>query len=259
MSPLTIAILAGLVAAIGLALLAARRAPRRKPALAALAGVTGFVVVFAAVWLTLGGDRVSREVAEIEKFRLVRILQEQHPELKERVREAVRKSVERNDGRTARDQFYEITQGYFPRYVPNSSDAAVRSFAARMVTIFEELRRNNPDGCKSLAGGASSVQGYEADSMAAALDAMADVVESAIATPQPPPDPAEVAPLLQEVGARVFSGADPDILPPQQLAQPGTAPADKMCHTMIAFYRAVLALPDREGSLVLRRIMTSSQ
>ncbi len=256
---LVISLAAGLAAAALVLLLRRRRTSGLRSAPAA-AGWTRLLGVPAAAFvvtalivgaaLTVFTDNGGRPEA-----RLLETIRHHHPEAGPEI-DAI---LAERDPLAAQNKSAALAQRYFPRHLATTSDAAILRFTGEMTAIFEGLLQRDAQSCKALAGGGSLGAGLDPNGLQRALDAMADVIVDSVEASQPPPDRARAQTLLSEVVTKVYAGKDQRLLPPQALAQPQSAAAEPLCRTMIAFYRAILALPPKDGSTVLRVLMQGSR
>ena len=256
---LVIAVAAGLAAAAVALLLGRRRSsgfnrgPRSGNRLRSLAlPAAAFVVVavlVGAVLLAFTGTGARPET------RLLLIIERHHPETKAEI-DAIAKEP---DSVVAQNTPAALAQRYFPRHLATTSDEAVLRFTGEMTAIFEDLFQRDPQTCKALAAGGAMGAGIERQSLRRALDAMADVIEDSVDAAQAPPDAARAQALLGTVVAKVYAAKNDALLPPQALAQAQSAPADKLCRTMIAFYREILSLPPQDSSTLLRMLMRATK
>jgi len=277
MQQIVIYMLAGALAAAAFYVVAVVLAPRIRPlspqlqwrangpwVLGALAAAIAFVAVIALAGVigSAGSSTSAAEakvLEEVHRYRFVQVLEKYQPEARQQIELLVHDAVTRNDPGLAESRTAELVQSYFPRYVPGTSDNAITRFAGTLVDILAYLERSDVETCKTLATGGRLGKAIEADRMAPTLDAMADVIEDGASKPQAPPDKARAQTLVQDVVAKLYAGSDDRLIPLEMLMAPQRAPADKLCHTMQSFYRAILALPKADASIVLRSLIGGRQ
>ena len=257
---LVISLAAGLAAAALVLLLLRRRRSsglRPSPAVAGWIRLLGApVAAFAVTALVVGAGLVAfTQNGGRPEARLLETIRLHHPEAGPEI-DAI---LAERDPQTAQNKSAALAQRYFPRHLATTSDEAILRFTAEMTAIFEGLLQRDAQSCKALAGGGSLGAGLDPTGLQHALDAMADVIVDSVEASQSPPDRARAQALLSEVVTKVYAGNDQRLLPPQALAQPQTAAAEPLCRTMIAFYHAILALPPKDGSTVLRVLMQGSR
>lgn len=259
MSPaviIVLAIAAGLLAA-ALALLPLRR--RATPPVAWSVAGAAFVAVGILVGLTVWGATADRQAgsraADAPVLRLLETIERRHPEAQAEIA-SIRDAMARNEATLTEARAANLAQRYLPQHVPTTTDAAILRFTREMLVLFEDLRVRDPEACKSLAGaGGSYGTGLNVETLRPALEAIVAVIDASVATPQPPPDRARAQQMLGAVVGDLYATNDPTLLPPELLMQPRAAPADRLCNTMVAFYRKVLELPPQDASLVLRAMI----
>ena len=184
--------------------------------------------------------------------RLLEAIASAHPEARPEIDAIGAES----DPQAARLRATDVAQRYFPRHLPTASDGAVLRFASEMTALFETLMVRDANACKGLASGHNFGDALDPQGLAPALDAMAEVIETSVRSPQSPPAPERAQELLGVVVQKVYDGPGADqLLTPQMLMQPAQADAGRLCRTMIAFYRTILALPAADASIVLRVLM----
>ncbi len=202
-----------------------------------------------------GATQEAKVLEDIHRYRFVQVLEKYQPETKKQIEALVHEAVTRNDPALAERRTAELVQSYFPRYVPVTSDDAVTRFAQSLVDVFAYLEKADVASCKALATGGQLGTALSRERMAPTLDAMAQVIEDGASKPQAKPDTQRAQTLVQQAFATLYAGSDPLLLPQSQLTSVAQAPADKLCHTMQAFYRTVLALPKADASIVLRALI----
>jgi hypothetical protein len=229
---------------------------------AALVAVILFVVgitTLSGYASRLGGESGPSQEAQIldqiHRYHFVQVLEKYQPETKKQIEDYVHEAVTRNEPGLVEQRTRELVQTYFPRYVPVTSDDAIVGFGTAMLGILEYLGKNDVAVCKTLATGGQLGKAIDPQHMQPTLDAMSAVIEDGASKPQAKPDTQHAQALIQQVFTTVYAGNDPDLLPQTQLTTPAQAPADKLCHTMQAFYRTVLALPKADASAVLRTLI----
>lgn len=182
--------------------------------------------------------------------KVMEAIQRHHPEAAGEIAAARRE----RDPAVAQRKASELAQRFLPRHVPTTSDAAVLRFTREMTRVFENLAVRDSETCKALATGGTVSASFDAGQMKPALDAMAQIIDDSVDTPQPPPQPQQAQQLMLTVLDRVY-GKTSDLTPRELLAQPAAVPAPQLCRTMAAIYREILELPPVEASIVLRHLM----
>jgi hypothetical protein len=251
-----IALLAGLAAAAAVWIFTSQRgAPT-----GATYGASRFVVpavAFVVAAAIVGGalfalGRAPSPAGDGPERKVLEAIQRHHPEAAADIA-AIRRET---DYAVAQRRSSELAQRYLPRHIPTTSDGAVIRFTSEMTKVFENLTERDPESCKALASGGRVGATFDSTQMRPALDAMAQVIDDSVDSPQPPPRPERAQQLLTTVVERVYAGKT-DLATPQQLMQPAVVPAAQLCRTMVAFYREILNLPSADASAVLRTLMRS--
>lgn len=183
--------------------------------------------------------------------RVLEAIQRHHPEAGAEI-EVIKRET---DPVTAQRRSADLAQRYMPRHIPTTSDAAVLRFTNEMTKVFESLAQKDPETCKALTTSGKASASFDPQNLRTALDAMADVIDDSVNAPQPPPQQQRAQQLLAGVTERIYAQPNPNLAPPQMLAQAAALPAAQLCNTMIAYYREILKLPPADASTVLRMLM----
>lgn len=150
------------------------------------------------------------------------------------------------------------------KYIPRASDAAVRRYITVTVDEIEQLREKNPAVAAAVLfpkpGTFIDINPYLSDATKQEdMTALAELVRSGAAAQGPPGDAETdradellqdlIQPLLQKYGADI-----------QMLSNPYAPDTDpqKLCAMIVELYRAVLALPEHDSAVVLRKLVTSA-
>lgn len=198
---------------------------------------------------------------EISNDRLLSLLVRARPEIHDRlVEEMVVAEKNRADARGGAyvNPGSAILLEVFQDYLPICSDEAVIRYAKETVAVLEKLEADPSDICydwlkpHGVHVPISNVIGN--DGMDPLMGAMTGVVESALTTPQAPPDAGEAESLRARAMERLTTDAS---LGPLELRAPETPGFDKKkwCHTAESVFKLILDLPERESSMVLRHIL----
>ena len=198
---------------------------------------------------------------EISSNRLLSLLVKARPELHDRLVDAM--VVAERNKKDSRGGAYvnpggAIVQEVFPNYLSTCSDEAIVRYAKEMVAVLEKLEADPSDICYDWLKphGAvvpiSNVLG--SNGMNPLMDAMTGVVESALTTPQAPPDADAAESLRVRAMERLTTDAS---LGPLELREPETPGFDrkKWCHSAETVFKLILDLPEKDSSVVLRHIL----
>ena len=142
---------------------------------------------------------------------------------------------------------------YFEGYATEASGDALVGFVQVTVGILEHLEQREDDACYYWMFGGAPPPDFAMASVlstgvqAEMLDAMADVVESAIHDPQPPPDTHQSRSLMEAFVAQLMREQGPSFAVSLALLQEPWAPGvdrKEVCRAATAFYRTALSVPD---------------
>ncbi len=205
------------------------------------------------IWSTWNAPR--RMDQEIRDDRLLSLLDKARPDLHERLRDAML-AAEKNridaHGGAYVNPAVSVIWEILPQYLPICSDEAIIRYAKETVTVLEKLEADPSDICYQWLrphGVHVDLLGVLGkDGLNPLTDSMVGVMESALTAPQAPPDAMEAETLrAQALGQN-------ELHPPEA---PGT---DKKawCHTVENTFRAVLNLPQKQSSLVLRYMFSKA-
>jgi len=213
----------------------------------------------ARMWWSWNAPR--RMEREISDNRLLSLLVKARPELRDRLREAMvvaEKNQADSHGGVYVNPAAPILAEVFPDYLPITSDDAIIRYAQETVAVLEKLEAEPSDVCYRWLRPEGSTVSLTAvlgkDAMNPLMDAMTGVVESALTTPQAPPDASEAESLLARARERVATDAS---LGPVELGAPETPGFDKkrFCHTVESTFKVILDLPAEQSSLVFRHML----
>jgi len=257
---------AGVLAALILALAwgaAVLRGKGRNAAFLALAALAG-ALTWVTVGLMLGGIAPGRtelmlpassgivpaanETLRTER-RIYGLLEQRHPEVAPKIAE-IERLRSTGDGAALRQARMALLESYLPLYAPRSSDAAIREYAEVGTENLEMLFLSDALLCRETAvrryGGVSDALNERATAAAIA------VLNSAMSTPQAPPDATAAIALRRQVVDHVYENSGTGLLERPLLARPALAPPDLYCLTLIRIFKGIFAMPPADGSMVLR-------
>jgi hypothetical protein len=224
----------------------------------ALALVFVILTIGTRIWSTWNAPR--RIEREIQDNHLLSLLVKANPGLHDRLRDAMA-VAERNRTESGGGAYVNPTANVLsealPQFLPVCSDEAIINYTKETVTVLERLEADPSDICYEWTHSHGvhvdvlSVLGK--DGLEPVMKAMEAAVESALTSPQAPPDSAEAETLRKQAMAKVTPeewDGPVELHPPEP---PGT---DKKvwCHKAVVGYKAILNLPSKHSSLVLRHL-----
>lgn len=210
------------------------------------------------MWSTWNAPR--RAERAIQEDRLLSLLVKAKPEVHDRLRDALiageKNKRDSNDG-TYVNPAANVLSEVIPEYLPIASDEAVIRYTKETLTVLERLIADPSDICDqwlhSRGAHVDLLGVLGKDGLNPLTDAMVGVMESALAAPQTIPDAMEAETLRARALERL---AKDDLLHPP--GAPGTE-KKKWCHTVESTFRAVLDLPEKQSSLVLRYMFSKAR
>jgi hypothetical protein len=156
-----------------------------------------------------------------------------------------------------------IVAGLVPKYVGIASDQSVVDFIDVATRVVEELRRTHSDACYYFlfpheVGATPSVEYLNQKIVQQMLDAMGQVVHSAVHEPQPVPDAAKAQVLLVTVLGRLQKEYGNELLLLQQKPTDATG-RQNVCNMTVSLYKNVEDLPKGDASLLLRYLLSNQE
>jgi hypothetical protein len=149
------------------------------------------------------------------------------------------------------------------KYVPHASDEAIVRYVNGMIQEIEELASKNPDLCYQLLfpdryGSSANTEYFKSDAERADLNALADVIRTAVEEPQQEPDKTIGEGLLKKVLGSFYEAHGEEA---QLLKDPFAPRIDKkkVCNLITALYREALKLPQRDRGLLLRYMLSAKE
>lgn len=195
--------------------------------------------------------------AEINRFPVVKLLLEQHPELREQfVQDAVTINNHGSDYNAAILRQGQLIQTYFEQYITQASDESIISFVEQRSLIIEEIRKNSPESCPDFINGRLPKIGniVSISSIKKMLDIMGRIVETAIKNPQPKTDPEWAEARLQQAWDAIDAKNDPNFT--FDFANPNIKPED-ICYSVAILYKTIQeTLLANEVGAVFRYMLT---
>ncbi|HMS44625.1 MAG TPA: hypothetical protein PKC68_02385 [Alphaproteobacteria bacterium] len=220
-----------------------------------------FKIIFALV-VVLGVSAQAQQQAdiarELDKLPVFKLLVEKHPEIRDQIVKDVTLVAQGGaEGSAAQLRLNALIQSYFGRYAAKSSDASIINFINQFLAMLDHVKVKNPAACRDLATGqgASAAQSFEPALTMKLMDSMAQVIQSAITTPQSAPDIEWAQPRLIKVMQELFAKNDPNFT--VDFFSTETPPAN-ICYSIGLIYRTIQeALPKEEVGKVLRAMLGS--
>lgn len=218
--------------------------------------VLGWTVVCAACLLFFfyfNGDKKDYMEAEIDKFPVVKLLMEQHPEIRERVLQDLRIMKDKGpDLGAAETRINQLMQTYVDQYVAQASDESVLELANQFLLVVDEIKKNHVESCPAFINrqGNRAVRLVTMFNRKIMVDTMGKVIETAIKNPQPKPDPVWASERLREVLDTIYAKADPNFT--MEFSDPTTSP-DKVCYSITLIIQTIKKIfPISEIGPILR-------
>jgi len=148
---------------------------------------------------------------------------------------------------------------YMAKYLPQASDSTAVSFAKVLLDLLRPLARTDPETCIAYLFGqveaASPVRPIVEDLQGRIMDAMAQVLEEGIRSPQPRVDSLVGAALVERLIIQIQSEyGDSTISDLALLADPGTAREEpaRACKATVVLYNTVFTMPEATQGPTLR-------
>ena len=214
------------------------------------------------IWSTWNAPR--RMDQEIRDDRLLSLLDKARPDLHERLRDAML-AAEKNridaHGGAYVNPAVSVIWEIIPQYLPICSDEAIIRYTKETVTVLEKLEADPSDICDQWLrphGVHVDLLGVLGkDGLNPLTDAMVGVMESALTAPQATPDAMEAETLHAQA---LENMTKEERLGQHELHPPEAPGTDKKawCHTVEKTFRAVLNLPQKQSSLVLRYMFSKA-
>jgi hypothetical protein len=223
-------------------------------------------LVFAATNALIGNllvppIRVWEGEKEMRKIPFYNYLAKNDPQIYAKIHanivEAVRKK-ESND--VIKAHFAAISTEALSKYVARASDNSVNGFARLMVDEMDELDQTNPDLCYRFLFPAQSdalhlpLLSLSQQRNEQTLNAIAEVVHSAIQNPQTEPDIQKSQALMNSVSTSLASEFGNDLHLVQGSGD-DKLQRHRVCQISSALYRHVLSLDSQDSSTVLRALL----
>jgi len=180
--------------------------------------------------------------------RIYELLNARHPEVAPKITEI---EMMRGGGDAGlRKARLMLLASYLPLYAPRASNATMREFAAVATENLEMLFVSDALLCRDAAIGR---QGAVAEALIdRTIAALIDVLDSALTTPQQPPNAVEAIALRRQVVNEIYEQGGQGLVDRRMLARPLQAAPDLYCLTLIRIFKRILAMPPDEGGMVLR-------
>jgi hypothetical protein len=202
--------------------------------------------------------QAQRDAAFFNENRIFNLLAERHPEVREQLTALMddrsRRGISEDEAYAADMAWGRNLVGpYFEDYATEASGDALLDFVRVTVGILEHLEQREDDACYYWMFGGPPPPDFAMASVlstgvqAEMLDAMADVVESAIQNPQPPPDAGYRQSLMEALVAQLMREHGPDFAASLAMLQEPRAPGvdrKEVCRAATAFYRTALSTPE---------------
>jgi hypothetical protein len=253
----------GALAAAIATLLAGTRKERRAPY--AIVTVICFFLINAffnqAITPRIRSWQVDRQLRELSFYRE---FAEVEPQTYEKIRVIASDAVMKGEGANMiAGRISPLVAGIIPKYVGTASDQSVIEFIDVASRAVEELRGNQSDACYYFLfpheEGATNAASYLKEKTSQQmLEAMTNVVHSAVHSPQQLPNAAKAQGLLITVVDRLRKNYGNDLLVLQQKPR-DQAGRRKVCAITISLYKNVEDLPRSDAGLLLRYLLANKE
>ncbi|HXE90839.1 MAG TPA: hypothetical protein VNK82_07750 [Terriglobales bacterium] len=247
---------AGLAAA--LALLVVRRPDQNKWLFSAIVflgmfGFRGLVMPHVRAW------QIDRETQKaLQGLRFYRALKESDPETYARIQRKVRDGLALGESPDiVASRVSPIVSEVLPKYLVRTSNGAAVRFLEATNRAISEVDEGSCFALllpKKAGGNQRALQAVKTETQAELLDAMAEVIETAIQSPQPPPDQVRGEKLMGQVLERLPTEAASDF---QVWNQSEFSAADQrtVCRTGRLLLSQILLLPRDDGGMLTRHLI----
>jgi len=214
--------------------------------------------------------QARREVSKFfEENRFYSLLASRHPEIREQFSNLYTDSMRSGTPKdevlgTAMEWGRQVMTPYLRIYIPNASNEALTNFVSFSVEILDQLKEREDDACFVwLFGGNTSTQGDIRNSITESeekrmWDVMADVLESAISSPQYTTDVNKAMKLMETlVNGLVAKHGVEFIEVLAMLEQPQSPNVDRkaVCNVASELYHEALLVPEGDRGDLLRYLL----
>ncbi len=180
----------------------------------------------------------------------------------QRIKDVVRESLTKGESKAQIIQRVRlIVSELVEKYLPISSDKALLGYMSVVIMEIEELALQSPELCYKFLFpkqyGAIDVTKYiSPETQKADLDALAAVIRTGAEAPVSVQSSTEYDALIQNIIINLHEMYGDDAL---LLENPHAQGIDRrqFCRIMVALYREILKLPEKESCLVLRNMITT--
>lgn len=212
-----------------------------------------FAVFFSYSYFS--ASKKSNLEAEIAQFPGMKLLLEQHPEIREQfIQDAIIINNGGPDAAAAQSRFAALIKPYLRQYIGQASDESLIEFVDQFLVALDEVRGKSPQFCSmGINDQANGIAIVLSPSTAKGLtNAMSKVIETAIANPQPQPNDEWAAQRLQQVMEVIYAKNDPNFT--TDFTNPTIKP-ENICYSAIIIYKTMKeTLSAAEFGSVLRYI-----
>lgn len=204
-------------------------------------------------------SKKSNIEAEIAQFPGVKLLLEQHPEIREQF---IQDALTINDGPDAAAAYSHaasLIQQYFEQYVGQASDESVIEYVHQFLLALDEVSKKNPQFCPAIINDQANETVNEIASVFSPsiikrlTNAMSKVIETAIENPQSKPQDEWASLRLQQVWDAIDAKNDPNFT--LDFTNPNIKP-ENICYSITIIYKTIEEkLPAAEVGSVLRYML----
>jgi hypothetical protein len=164
-----------------------------------------------------------------------------------------------NPGLAARAVGAAIADKYVNLHMPVASDEAIRNLLLAEVAIIRSVR-TQPDACVALYLGTANApaEKLSPELLNAKAKARADIIESSVTQPSPPPTGVTVD-ALAKILARAYQANGFNIGETSKLDDVGSLPAKEGCDIGYHFLTAVASLQPKEAAKLYKGLLALSK
>ena len=226
------------------------------------------VVVFAVISLNVSHwlfeDAVpAQAISTLKQDRMFSVIIKHHPEAEREYFERYKKilSGPHEQVRAASVALSaEITSRYVNLHMLTASDATIHRLLQTEANILETLK-NNPTECVSQYLGTPSVSRLKAipqSLVEASLDAKAEIVESSVVAPSPPPKTAKIEDIARVI-ADAYRAKGYDIAELDKIANVQSLPPAEGCEVSFRFVSVLSLMDEKQSSFVYKGLISAAK
>jgi hypothetical protein len=153
--------------------------------------------------------------------------------------------------------------GLVKKYIPRASDDAIIGYVNAMIQEIEELAAKDPELCYQFLfpekyGTPDTTKHLKPETQRADLNALAEVIRTAVEKPQAEPDKVAGEAVVRKVLNTYYETRGDDVNLLKDPFAPGVDKC-KVCNLVAVLYREIVNLPKEKSSLALRYMLSARQ